>query len=208
MVTDDNLIPISALQHYSYCPRQCGLIHIEQIFDENFLTMRGRAAHKRVDTPGVMHTDAVRVERALPLFSENLRLTGKADVVEFDKFGNPFPVEYKHGRRHAHRHDDIQLAAQAMCLEEMTNKIVSRGAIYHHSSRHRRDVDIDDKLREITKQTIMLVGTMLQSGRLPPPVADERCFHCSLRDACQPEMLHNVKLDGERLCANIFDDFE
>jgi CRISPR-associated exonuclease Cas4 len=116
MVTmnDDTWISISALQHYSYCPRQCALIHQEQVFADNIHTARGHAVHKHVDEPGFESRPNLRIERALPLYSTQLGLTGKADIVEFLSDGTPYPVEYKHGARRPKLHDDIQLAAQAI----------------------------------------------------------------------------------------------
>lgn len=185
----DDPIMISALQHYSYCPRQCALIHQEQVFDENVYTLRGRALHSRVDEPDSQLEDGVRVERALPLYCERLGLIGKADVVEFHAGDVPYPVEYKHGPRRPKEHDDLQLAAQALCLEEMTGKKVMLGAIYHHGSRRRREVEITDALRKQVEETTAAVRALLQSGTLPPPVNDERCRHCSLNEICQPRML-------------------
>ena len=128
----DDPIMISALEHYNYCPRQCALIHVEQTFDENLYTMRGRAVHDRADEVVTELQEGIRIEKALPLWSKRLGLVGKADVVEFH--GElPYPVEYKHGPRREREHDDLQLCAQALCLEEMTGKAVPRGAIYHHS---------------------------------------------------------------------------
>ncbi|NJN47902.1 MAG: CRISPR-associated protein Cas4 [Candidatus Competibacteraceae bacterium] len=184
---EENAVQIAALQHYSYCPRQCALIHLEQTFDENLYTLRGQAVHEQVDEPGSEMDDGVRVERALPLFSRRLGLVGKADVVEFFPDGTPYPVEYKHGRSRAKEHDDIQLAAQALCLEEMTGFAVPRGAIFHHSSRRRREVFITPALRVQVEDLVPRVRAMLQVGQLPPPVNDDRCRHCSLKDACQPE---------------------
>ncbi|KAF0191026.1 MAG: putative RecB family exonuclease [Gammaproteobacteria bacterium] len=188
----DDPIMISALQHYSYCPRQCALIHVEQVFSENVYTLRGRAVHERVDEPDSQLEDGVRVERALPLFCARLGLAGKADVVEFHAGDVPYPVEYKHGPRRSKEHDDLQLAAQAMCLEEMTGKKVTHGAIYHHSSRRRREVEITDELRKKVEETVMAVRALLKSGVLPPPVNDERCRHCSLSEICQPQTLGKV----------------
>lgn len=182
-------IPLSALQHWSYCPRQCALIHIEQAFEENVHTLRGQAVHQRVDEPGFEERTGVRVERALPLWCERLGLIGKADVVEFLPDGTPYPVEYKHGRKREKLHDDLQLAAQAMCLEEMTGKLVPKGAIYHHSSRRRREVAITDALRRQVEETVVAVRTLLDSGSLPPPLNDARCRECSLKDICQPEAM-------------------
>src|SRR2546430_686008 len=127
---DSDLVLISALEHWSYCPRQCALIHVEQTFDENLYTLRGRNAHERVDQPEGELREGVRVERAVPLWSDRLGLVGKSDVVEFHG-ADPFPVEYKHGPRRKKEHDDLQLCAQALCLEEMTGRSVPRGAIYH-----------------------------------------------------------------------------
>ena len=123
--SDDDLIMISALEHYSYCPRQYALIHQEQTYDENLYTLRGRAVHKQVDEPEYEVAHGVRVERALSLWSDRLGLIGRADVVEFHG-ATPYPVEYKHGPRRQKEHDDLQLCAQALCLEEMTGQAASR----------------------------------------------------------------------------------
>ncbi len=182
-------IPISALQHWSYCPRQCALIHVEQVFSDNVHTARGNAVHALVDVPRAECAGTVRIERALPLWSETLGLIGKADLVEFAADGSAYPVEYKHGPRRQHLHDDLQLAAQAMCLEEMTGKPVLRGAIFHFSSRRRREVDIDAGLRAAVAQAASAVRALLASTSLPPPVNDARCRHCSLIELCQPKAL-------------------
>ena len=182
-------IPISALQHWMYCPRQCALIHVEQVFADNVHTARGNAVHALVDEPGYELRKGVKAERSLPLWSDRIGLIGKADLVEFHPDGSVFPVEFKHGPKRKHTHDDIQLAAQAMCLEEMLGKPVPQGAIYHASSRRRRDVDIDAGLRKLVEVTTEAVRVCIQQGRLPPPVNDERCEHCSLKEICQPEVL-------------------
>lgn len=186
-------IPLSALQHWAYCPRQCALIHIEQVFEENLFTQRGQALHKRVDDPGFEVRNGLRVERALPLFSDTLGLIGKADVVEFMPDGTPYPVEYKHGSRHKRADiaacDDVQLAAQALCLEEMLGRPVPEGALYYATSRRRRSVAIDAELRTRTLAAIDGVRALLAAGISPPPRADEHCRACSLRDLCQPEAL-------------------
>lgn len=188
MAEDDDPIMISALEHWSYCPRQCALIHVEQTFDENLYTMRGQAVHKRVDEPESEIVDGVRVERAVPLWSKRLGLIGKADVVEFHG-EMPYPVEYKHGPRREKEHDDLQVCAQAMCLEEMTGKEVPRGTIYHHSSRRRREVVFTAELRRHVEEAIAGIRQMLGSGTLPPPVNDRRCEHCSLRESCMPSVI-------------------
>ncbi len=187
----DEPIMLSALQHWSYCPRQCALIHIEQAFDENVHTMRGNAVHQRVDEPGTDSFEGVRSEHALPVWSERLGLIGKCDIVEFHPNGRIYPVEYKHGKKRVKLHDDLQLAAQAICLEEMTGKPVTHGAIYHHTSRRRREVEITATLRQQVVDTVNAVRTLLTNGQLPPPVNDARCKECSLQDICQPQALAN-----------------
>jgi CRISPR-associated exonuclease Cas4 len=182
-----DLIPISALEHQSYCPRQCALIHQEQVFDENLFTLRGRLVHERVDRPPVAQGAGGKEERSLPLFSDRLGLIGKADMVEVQD-GAPYPVEYKSGPAANHRHADLQLCAQAMCLEEMWGVSVPRGAVYHAASRKRREVVFTPELRGRVLQTLDETRRTLASPVLPEPVNDSRCRHCSLKDACMPEM--------------------
>jgi len=188
-MSSDDPIPLSALQHWSYCPRQCGLIHLEQVFEDNLHTARGQAVHHLVDEPGYEIKAGVRVERALPLWSDRLNLIGKADLVEFHPDGTVFPVEFKHGRKRKKLHDDIQLAAQALCLEEMLGRPVPKGAIYHASSRRRREVAVTPELRRLVEETVAVIRSMLASGRLPPPANDGRCRECSLKEICLPEAL-------------------
>jgi CRISPR-associated exonuclease Cas4 len=179
---------ISALEHWSYCPRQCALIHLEQTFDENIYTLRGRMLHERADEAGCKQEGDVRVERAVPLWSKRLGLVGKADLVEFHG-ETPYPVEYKHGRKREWGHDDLQVCAQAMCLEEMTGQAVPRGAIFHHGSRRRREVVFDAVLRQRVEDAVVEVRAMLGRAELPPPVNDARCRHCSLQESCMPAVV-------------------
>ena len=191
-------VPLSALQHWHYCPRQCGLIHLEQVFDDNVHTLRGQAVHAKVDQPGVETAKGVRVERALPLWHDAMGLVGKSDVVEFLAGGVPYPVEYKHGSRNKAPDiaacDDIQLAAQAMCLQAMTGKPVVEGALYYATSKRRRVVVITAQLRVDVAQAADAIRRMLASGELPAPLQDEqatrRCKACSLLERCQPQATH------------------
>ncbi len=199
---ESNLIMISALEHWSYCPRQCALIHVEQIFDENLYTLRGRAVHKQVDEIESVVERGVRVERALPLWNRRLGLIGKADVVEFYG-GTPYPVEYKHGSRRQREHDDLQLCAQAMCLEEMTGQAVPRGVIFHHKSRRRREVIFTPTLRQQVEEAIAAIRTLLAETRLPPPVNDQRCEKCSLNESCMPQVIEERKHE-KQLLADLF----
>jgi CRISPR-associated exonuclease Cas4 len=192
MSAEEEPIALSALQHWAYCPRQCGLIHLEQSFDDNLHTLRGQAVHRQVDDPGFEMRQGLRVERALPVWSDTLGLIGKADVVEFEPGGTPYPVEYKHGSRHKAADiaacDDLQLAAQALCLQEMTGRAVPEGALYYAASRRRRVVSLTPELLEQVRQTRDAVVAMLAAGQLPPPTTDpRRCKACSLHDRCQPE---------------------
>lgn len=189
MEENSDLVPVSALNQYAYCPRRCALIHVEQTFDENIYTMRGRDLHERTDTPEESGREGeIRVERALPLWSKKLGLVGKADVVEFCE-DVPYPVEYKSGRRSHWENDDLQLCAQAMCLEEMTGKSVPRGAIYHHGSRRRREVIFGEALRSHVGAAVTAIRELLSARVLPPPVNDKRCDHCSLRESCMPSVV-------------------
>ena len=187
----DDYVLISALQHYVFCPRQCALIHIEQVWEENLYTLRGQRVHEKVNVPEHELIEGIRVERAMPLWSHQLRLTGIADVVEFLADGTPYPVEYKAGSKKARDADDIQRCAQALCLEEMLNCSISRGAIFHHASRRRREVVFDEELRSHVLATITDLRLLLSQTALPPPVTDNRCRDCSLLEACMPHTLHH-----------------
>lgn len=191
---DDTLeVPISALEHYSFCPRQCALIHVEQTFDENLYTIRGKIDHERVDAGDSRAERGVRVVRSMPLWSVRLRLQGKADVVEFRPEG-PYPVEYKSGN-YRRPHADLQLCAQALCLEEMLGVTVSRGAVYSYAERRRHEVVLDASLRETTIQAVQAVRDILVQQHVPDAPNDARCKHCSLINSCLP----SVVAEGSRL---------
>lgn len=187
---DDGLVPISALQHFAFCDRQCALIHIERSWSENDLTAEGRVIHERVDLPGL--SGRGRVARGLQLRSDRLGLVGRADVVEFlppsspGQPERPFPVEYKRGRMVDRLPDRIQLCAQAIALEEMLGVPVPHGALFYHASRHRAEVAFDAALRQATETIAEKARRMLQAGRVPTAVLEPKCRRCSLRDACQP----------------------
>lgn len=186
-MADIEPINVSALNQYTYCPRRCGLIYLENEFSDNIHTSRGNAEHERVDQIGYVTTrEGARAEYALPIWSEQLGLIGKCDVVEFWADGNIYPVEYKHGARKKRLNDDLQLVAQALCLEEMTGKVITHGAIYHHTSRRRREIAITPELRQQVEDTVAAIRIMMNSGKLPPPANDARCKECSLIEICQP----------------------
>jgi CRISPR-associated exonuclease Cas4 len=201
---EEEIVLISALEHFSYCPRQCALIHVEQIFDENVFTLRGSNAHDRADGPTTRIENGIRMERALPLWSDRWGLLGKGDVVEFHSDGSIVPVEYKHGPRRERRHDDLQLCAQALCLEEMQGIAVERGAVFSLQSKRRREVFFDDDLRVETIAVIASVRALQQeTGPLPEAVDDKRCPRCSLIDACMPAAVIAASREA-RLTRNLF----
>jgi CRISPR-associated exonuclease Cas4 len=182
-------ILISAIEHYSYCPRQCALIHVECVFDENVFTLRGQQAHSRVNEPSTTWEGGVRIERALPVWSDSLAIHGVADLVEFHPNGAVVPVEYKHGPRRPSRHVDLQLCAYALCLEEMLSVPVPNGAVFSAKSKRRRDVAFTQDLRARTRQEIAAIRDLLAQGTLPPPADDARCPTCSLIEACIPSAI-------------------
>lgn len=190
---DDELIPLSALQHYLYCPRQCALIHVERLWAENVHTAAGRLLHQRSDRPLAEKRRGVHTATALPLGSECLGLTGVADVVEFHdegKLRRPFPIEYKKGRHKAHRADEVQLCAQALCLEEMLAVDVPQGALFYGQTRRRTDVAFDAGLRALTLEVIGQVRDQLRRRHTPSAsYLAVRCDACSLLDLCRPQWL-------------------
>ncbi len=185
---EEALIPLSALQHFLFCPRQCALIHVEQLWAEDTATAEGRVLHQRADTGPPERRQGVKILRALSLRSFTLGVAGKADVVEMHG-GQPYPVEYKRGRPKAHRADEVQLCAQAICLEEMFSCGVSQGALFYGATRRRVEVTFDDALRALTRDIAQQTRVMLASGRTPPPVFKSGCTACSLHDLCAPEAL-------------------
>jgi CRISPR-associated exonuclease Cas4 len=184
-------IPLSALNQYAYCPRRCFLIHVEGEFADNVHTVSGSREHERVDQLHHEIKAEVRVEFSIPVWSERLGLSGRCDVVEFHPDGTIYPVEYKHGKRKQWLNDDLQLAAQALCLSEMTGRPVPRGAIFHTQSKRRREVDIDAALAAQVADTAAAIRVLFERGiSSPPPLADpRRCGECSLQDICQPDLV-------------------
>jgi len=188
---EEDFIQLSALQHYIFCQRQCALIHIEQIWDENLMTAEGRIMHEKVHDQDRESRGKVRIEYGIPLRSLKLGLVGKADVVEFHRLDKdtwqPFPVEYKRGKPKPDHCDLIQLCAQAMCLEEMLSISVPCGAIFYGKTRRRLDVSFDDNLRRETEEAAKGTHDLIASGITPPPAYEKRCESCSLIKECLPK---------------------
>ena len=192
--TEDDLLPLSGLQHLAFCERQCALIHIEQAWAENVFTAEGRVMHERVHEADRESRRDVRVEYSMPLRSLRLGLIAKADVVEFhrnrgpsgDKW-RPFPVEYKRGRPKKDNADKVQLCAQALCLEEMLDVEVPSGALFYGKTRHRQDVDFDTDLRSETEDTAKRFHALVEAGKTPKPVYGKKCDSCSMKHLCLPK---------------------
>ena len=191
--SQDNLIAISTLQHYVFCPRQCALIHIEQAWTENRFTAEGRLMHERAHDGSSERRGDVRIERGLVIRSLCLGLSGIADVVEFhrrsDGLWMPFPVEYKRGKPKADDCDRVQLCAQAMCLEEMLNVAIPNGALFYGKTRRRLDVELDERLRQKTEEAAQAVRGLLESGKTPEPAYSKKCDSCSLLAQCLPKTM-------------------
>lgn len=191
MYTDEELLSISALNHFLYCRRRCALIHVEQLWTENFFTAQGRVMHERVHEEGRESRGDVRIERGVPLCSIRLGLTGKADVVEFHRRADgiwlPFPVEYKLGKPKPDESDMVQLCAQALCLEEMLKVEIPAGALFYGKTRRRLDVSFDESLRRRTEETAVQVRGIIESGITPEPVYSKKCESCSLISLCLPK---------------------
>ncbi|MGN0854944.1 MAG: CRISPR-associated protein Cas4 [Kiritimatiellia bacterium] len=189
MVADDELVMISALQHYCFCPRQCALIHVEEAWRENYLTAAGRLLHERVDRRGSETRGDIKTVAALRLVSRRLGVTGIADMVELhraDGVWRAYPVEYKHGRPKAHRADEVQLCAQAMALEEMRGEEIVEGALFYGAVRRRMVVRFDRELRRLTEATARAVHELIDKGEIPPAVYSPACEACSVYEVCRP----------------------
>lgn len=191
--SDDDLIQLSSLQHFMFCQRQCALIHVEQVWAENLLTAEGRIMHDKVHEEGSESRGRIRIERAVALRSLKLGLSGIADVVEFhfsdDGVWKPFPVEYKRGKAKPDSCDTVQLCAQALCLEEMLDQHILRGAIFYGKTRRRLEVEFDDALRDQTAKTAMKVHELINKGETPKPDYSAKCDSCSLLELCIPKTI-------------------
>lgn len=199
MYAEDQLLPISALQHWLFCPRQCGLIHLEQVWDENRLTAEGRQMHDKVHEADTENRPNIRIVRGLRIHSYRLGLIGQADVVEFyqsetgislpeaDGLWQPFPVEYKRGSPKIDACDEVQLCAQAICLEEMLKTSILQGAFFYGKPRRRKEVDISDNLRQQTEDAARQLHMLLASGITPIAAYEKKCQACSLYNRCLPK---------------------
>ena len=182
----DIVVPISAIEHYEYCARQCALIHVDGVWSDNQHTVRGKHGHRRVDSGAHRHERGSLVLRAIPLWSEVHGLSGRADAVEVTD-GAVQPVEYKAGTRHG-RAADLQVCAQALCLEEMLGLEVPHGYVWYGAARRRSRVEFTADLRADVLAVIESIRAQIRSGRLPTAPNDARCPECQLLHHCLPEI--------------------
>lgn len=202
MYNEDDMLMLSGIQHYRFCPRQWALIHIEQQWVDNRLTVEGTSLHTHVDDPAYRQKCGGYIcLRSVNIASHELGLYGLSDIIELhpaedetNSITHPkypghwwlYPVEYKHGRPKKDEVDEVQLAAQAMCLEEQYGIHISQGAFYYHEIRHRSEVDITDYLRDMVRKIAEEMHVIFKSGQLPAIKKDKHCRRCSLKDICMP----------------------
>jgi len=211
MYSEDELLPISALQHLEFCPRQWALMYLENVWDENELTAQGRIMHELVDRPSREWQGDIFVARSLRLRSLRLGLTGIADVVEFhpvtpdggsdrgialpglDGLWRPYPVEYKRGRPKLSACDEVQLCAQALSLEEMLKASVPLGAFFYGQPRRRHEVIFDSTLRLKTEALALRLHSLTMTGTTPEAEYTRKCRSCSIYEWCRPKSIGRKK---------------
>ncbi|MCL5267956.1 MAG: CRISPR-associated protein Cas4 [Bacteroidetes bacterium] len=203
MYTEDDFFQISALQHYVYCPRQCALIHVEDVWHDNVYTVRGDILHEKVDTDTYESRGTIKTVRGLKIHSFRLGISGRCDVVEVlngqarmpvQRGALIRPVEFKSGEPKEDISDKVQLCAQALCLEEMMNTSVTHGAFFYAKIRRRVQVEIDEELRKQTKEIIASVRELITNRRTPAAEYSAKCRNCSLEPICLPKAMSDRKL--------------
>ncbi len=231
MFGEEDLLPLSALQHVVFCPRRAALVHVERIWEENRFTAQGRILHERTHIPGTESRGDVRVTRALSVRSLQLGLSGKTDVVEFRRVSDsvntgltedqlpagmalqgteglwqPVPIEYKSGKRRHERSYEVQLCGQAFCLEEMLRVAVPAGALYYGKTGRRLELAFDEPLRKETREAASLLHRIVRSGLTPKAHYEKKCKKCSLLSICMPRVIgrkRNVRSYVEALVGDI-----
>jgi CRISPR-associated exonuclease Cas4 len=200
MFAEADLQPLSGLSHLLFCERRWALIHLERLWAENQFTAEGKVMHEKVDEGPSGLREGIRIARALPLRSLRLGLTGRADVVEFPAPPEPpFPVEYKRGKPKPDQSDEVQLCAQALCLEEMLDMTVPRGALFYGLPRRRTLVEFRPQLRSIVEQAAARIHELVRSGVTPPGHYEKKCRGCSLFDICLPQAIRAGRSAAEYL---------
>jgi CRISPR-associated exonuclease Cas4 len=232
MFDEDDLLPLSLLQHVVFCPRRAALVHVERIWEENRFTAQGRILHERTHVPGTESRRDVRVTRALSIRSLQLGLSGKTDVVEFRRVSDsvntglredqlpagmpllgtkglwqPFPIEYKSGKRRHERTYEVQLCGQALCLEEMLGVAVPAGALFYGKTGRRLEMAFDEQLRKETREAATLLHRIVSSGVTPRAQYANKCKKCSLLSLCMPRVIgkkSNVRSYVEAVLKDIY----
>ena len=199
-MSSEFVVPISAIEHFVYCPRQCALIHCDGVWNDNAHTVRGTRAHRRVDSGQHRRERGRQVLRAIPLWSEALGLSGRADAVEMER-GAVRPVEYKSGVRHGAA-ADLQLCAQAMCLEEMLDVAIPHGHVWYGGPRRRVQIEFTPGLRREVHEVIRQIRGQMLTAELPEAPNDRRCAGCQLLHHCLPE-LASAPIKVNRYMANV-----
>lgn len=194
MYEEEDLLPISGLQHLAFCARQCALIHLENQWAENRLTVEGKLLHAKAHEEGHETRAGVRVERAVRLQSRRLGLTGQADVIEIERAtGAVRPVEYKRGKPKRGSEDEVQLCAQALCLEEMRGVQIGEGDLFYGTPRRRTVVAFDAALRRRTEELAARFHELVRRGVTPGPEYGKKCGSCSLEEICQPRAMEGAR---------------
>ena len=193
MYEEEDLIPLSALQHYAFCRRQCALIHIEQIWEENLYTLEGRLLHEKVHSGETEKRRDTHTAFGMPVRSLELGLSGKTDTVEKNEDGTIHIVEMKRGRAKIKGMDEIQLCAQAMCLEEMLDVEIQAGALFYGRTRRRQDVVFDNALRQETEDAAKRFHELVESGVTPKAMYMKKCDNCSMYDLCMPKTVEKAR---------------
>jgi len=191
-----DFLPLSGLQHFLYCPRQCALIHVEQEWSENRFTAEGNVMHEKAHSGADEHhvAEGIKITRSLPVRSDQLGISGICDVVEFHRDGQIIPVEYKRGKPKSHQADEVQLCAQAICLEEMLEATIDHGFLFYGKRRRRTEVSFDASLRELVAEVTRQYHEQFQNRVTPPAEYEARkCGACSLIDICQPRLNRRSK---------------
>lgn len=199
--TDDELLPLSGIQHFYFCRRQWALIHIEREWEDNLRTAEGHILHEKADDPFARESRGdIFISRAFPLVSFDLGLYGVADVIEYRRSDRGItlqghdgqwlmkPIEYKRGKPKVDRRDEVQLCAQAMCLEEMFDVVIEKGAFYYHENRRRLEVQLPDDLKALVEILAEEMHEVFRKGITPPAERSQHCTLCSLIDVCIPKL--------------------
>lgn len=190
-MNDIEYIPIAALNQYAYCPHRCWRMFCAGEFIDNQYTIEGTSLHERVHTVGEGHREETWQLRAVWLKSERYQLIGKSDLIE-SADSQVYPVEYKRGKKGEWDNDELQVCAQALCLEEMLGQAVTLGYVYYADSHQRQLVEISAELRQTAIATIQAVKTLLETGLMPKAVYSQRCKGCSLYSQCLPQAAKKV----------------